>query len=159
MPLRKHQDQQWETIDHIVEEWLEKRQELLVLYYHLSKTTPFAEEQYDNDIESLTNLCQILTDYVSAGHFEVFEKISASIDRELGTKILDTTNLIMGFCNHHADGKNLSTLKQDLSLLGEQLALRMDLEDSLIKIYLAATEKDNNSEQPTIVRASKHNPG
>lgn len=158
MPLRKYQTHDLGETDHIVEEWLKERQELLVLYYHLAKTTPFEEDDFANDKELLTNFCQILTDYVSAGHFEVFEKIAAaselhdadakSLDRALLVKILRTTNTVMAFCNKHANGTNLDSINHDLSVLGEQLAARMDLEDDLIKIYLHATDKLAKHKQP-----------
>lgn len=137
--------------DQIIDQWLQERQELLVLLYRLLKIKPFDNEALASEQEVLQEFCEILVDYVSAGHFEVFEKIAEAnensqsdqlgLDRELLVKILQTTVPAMDFSNQYAQPNNiqLDTLEKDLSRLGEQLASRMDLEDKLIQSYHLAT--------------------
>ena len=45
----------------------------------------------------------------------------------------------MFFNDKHVEGKNLNHLMMDLSFLGEQLALRLELEDELIQHYFQLT--------------------
>lgn len=152
MPLRQHKSKAWGKVDQIIEQWLKERQELLVIYYQLSHVMPFSEDQLEsNEQEILANFCQILTDYVSVGHFEVFErlfaassdnKIIAELDNEIFKRILTTTDKLISFCNKYAKSNTKKNLSIALSTLGEELARRMDLEDNLIKVYLNYTAKN-----------------
>ena len=147
----------WGRIDKIIDNWLAERQELLILLYRLLKVYPFNEEDLESDMEMLQRFNQILIDYVSAGHFEIFEKISeaseytnnAGLNRDLLVNILRTTMVAMDFANKYEDIQDYSLLKKDLSKLGEALAKRMDLEDELIQTYLDATTE---LEQVTAIR-------
>jgi regulator of sigma D len=138
---------QWGKIDKVIDSWLGERQELLILLYRLLKVHPFDDEHLESDVEILQNFCQILIDYVSAGHFEIFEKIAEAseytnnmgLNRDLLVNILRTTVIAMDFSNKYENIKDYLGLKTDLSKLGEALARRMDLEDELIQTYLEAT--------------------
>ena len=118
--------------------------------------------------ETLNTLCNTLVDYVSVLHFEVLEQLSElertlkeqliknhnrgspespspiplGLNRLLLEKILRTTNAILDFeveCQSLLKNqKPLSELKTAVSLLGEELAKRMDLEDALIHAYVWA---------------------
>ena len=91
----------------------------------------------------LLDLCQLLVDYVSVGHFEVFYELireaeafadgSGKLATDIIPRIGDTTEVILGFDEKYplAEG-TLSDPSADLSLLGEILELRFELEDSLI---------------------------
>ncbi len=138
---------QWGRVDKIIDNWLTERQELLILLYRLLKVHPFDDEHLESDVEILQNFCQILIDYVSAGHFEIFEKIAkaseytnnSGLNRNLLVDILRTTVIAMDFCSKYEENHDYIELKKDLSKLGEALAKRMDLEDELIQTYLKAT--------------------
>ena len=138
---------QWGNTDKIIENWLKERQELFILFYRLLKVHPFDEEYLESDVEILQDFCQILIGYVSAGHFEIFEKIAEAneytnnggLNRDLLVNILKTTITAMDFSNKYENSLDYTELKQDLSKLGEALAKRMDLEDALIQSYLEAT--------------------
>ncbi len=130
------------TVDPLMKQWLKQRQDLLVLYSQLSVTKIFDTPEKEN----LELFCQTLVDYISIGHFKMFEKIAefyqnyqpnaAGLDGELLNKILETTDIILDFNDKYLDLDNLSALSEDLSHLGETLAHRMDWEDGLIKAYL-----------------------
>jgi regulator of sigma D len=114
--------------------------------------------------ETLVILCNTLVDYVSMLHFEILEQLSTlesqlkermalhhmdqtspiplGLNRLLLEKILKSTNTILDFelnCQKLLKTKKpLSTIKEELSILGEVLAGRMDLEDALIHAYVWA---------------------
>lgn len=144
-----HSVSQWRKIDKTIDNWLNERQELLILLYKLLKVHPFHDENLESDAEILQNFCQILIDYVSAGHFEIFEQIAEAskytnnpgLNRDLLVNILRTTVVAMDFSSKYEKGDDSTKFKQDLSILGEALAKRMDWEDDLIKTYIKATSE------------------
>ena len=94
----------------------------------------------------LTEFSQILVDYVSLGHFGVYERILKGNERR--TQVLTvakdiypefsaTTEAAISFNDKY---ENLDTmtvfdnLEQELSALGENLAKRIDLEDKLCEL-------------------------
>ncbi len=147
MLWQKHQNSpQWAQTDDIIDSWLKERQELLVRYYAICHLEPFDSEEMEADTYKLQAFCEILVDYVSAGHFEVFERLahiassSHSTDpswyRNLLVEILKTTLLALDFNDKYADNEPKYGIKAELSRLGEHLSTRMDLEDQLITAYL-----------------------
>lgn len=120
----------------LIQQWLELRQNVLVHYSELCATQT-AEPK------SLQRFCQYLMDYVSMGHFKMFEKLaehhennqsySKGLNKTLLLKITLTTDAVLNFNDKYTEVKNLKTLSTDLSHIGEALAHRMDWEDALIK--------------------------
>lgn len=150
MLWRKHQNQpQWEATDQIIDKWLHERQALLVQYYAVCNLNPDTDGSFEP--ERLQEFCESLVDYVSAGHFEVFEKLADASalsnaeeikwDREDLVQILRTTMHALDFNDKYSDNTFKKSLHNDLSFLGEQLSHRLDLEDKLITSYLKATHK------------------
>lgn len=139
----------WQKTDLLIEQWLMQRQTLLVLYNQICPSK--ASEPNPFRSKALQTFCQILMDYLSAGHFKIFEKLaeayhqseSASdyqkINNMLLEKILYTTQIALDFNDKYTDSSNLKELSDDLSSLGENLAHRMEWEDKLIKTYLSVT--------------------
>ena len=178
MLFTKHQpSDKWHASDEIIDHWLQERQSLLGLFYRILKIRPFEDESTNDSLcqELLPEFCQILIDYVSAGHFEVFEKlaeanneIQAPNNQADGTKpaepvslkalvhILRTTVPAIDFSNKYAQ-KNppLDSLKEDLNDLGQQLAKRLDLEDQLIQAYLKLTANTNLENTLNSVKSTK----
>src|SRR5690606_17270674 len=109
------------------------RQELLVLYCEL---TAKSDEQPSEALQKqFERLCEVVMDYVSAGHFEIYEQLIREADefndggRELAAKLYprlqQTTEQVLDF-NDCLDGKALSgeqlgDLFVRLSNLGETL--------------------------------------
>jgi len=125
----------------IVCRWLKERQQLLVLYYKLCEMKPKSYTALT--AARLIEFCEILIDYVSAGHFEVFEKIASSsgvaqLNTELMIKILQTTNKAIGFSDKYSQTQDYSKLCEELSRFGLLLSNRFDWEDKLIDIYVKA---------------------
>lgn len=139
--------QQWSKVDNIIDHWLLERHDLLILYTELCQIINHKNEQAK--IDALNHFCQILIDYVSAGHFEIFEKIAEAesqsfdttieLDKNLVVNILRTTNDALDFNDKYSQPCKLTELKDDLSKLGERIAQRLEWEDKLIQDYFKIT--------------------
>jgi len=136
--------ERWGGVNNIIDRWLEERQQLLVKYCALSGT----EQREDK----LKEVCQILVDYVSAGHFEIYDQLIKEgrdfQDKEalqeagaLYTAIDKTTEKLLDFNDKYLETDDLSSLDDDLSRLGETLETRFAAEDRMIAV-LHTSHKD-----------------
>jgi regulator of sigma D len=140
----------WLKTDKQIEQWLIQRQILLVIYNQICQTKH--SSQSHSKLQTLHSFCQVLMDYLSAGHFKIFEKLatayqtdnstsqSMGISNQLLEKILTTTDVALDFNDKYTDPADLNELSKDLSTLGENLAHRMEWEDSLVNTYLQLTK-------------------
>jgi len=134
--------QQFEAVEDMLTRWLKERRALLGKYTEIV----VALDSTDNDDrlqQRQQGLCELLVDYVSAGHFEVFHELineaesfadgSGALAEKLMPAIGDTTEVIMAYEEKYsaAQGRQ-EKLKRDLSALGEVLESRFVLEDRLI---------------------------
>jgi regulator of sigma D len=151
----------WLHTDNIITQWLKERQALLVAYTQLCQSD--FEQGKITEPELLQSFCQLLIDYVSVGHFKVFEKIAAAeesvregseLDKTLLTGILRSTLLALDFNDAYETAQHSESLLEDLSMLGQQLAQRMDWEDQLIKNYLHVTTENPRKDSPKRSAAS-----
>lgn len=136
----------WGGSHSVIDSWLEERQELLVQYCKLVGLPPY--ERSDNALpnkDEIQSFCQILVDYLSAGHFEIYDDIvqaceekgpqSLALAKTLYPKIASSTDLALNFNDQYADAKkdqDFSKFDSDLSELGEVLEQRFEFEDELI---------------------------
>ncbi|MAP31203.1 MAG: Rsd/AlgQ family anti-sigma factor [Marinobacter sp.] len=117
----------------------------MVQYCELSGESDFS--QTDALREKFVRLCEVLVDYVSAGHFEVYEQLiqearefndgGLELAAKLYPRIEQTTEVALNF-NDRLDGRELSEvdvreLFNELSRLGEVLESRFEMEDFLIE--------------------------
>ena len=134
----------WNSVSEMIERWIEERRELLVKYCELTEVTDFSDPENNYDAE-LQQFCEITVDYVSVGHFEVFEQITKEaeifgndqgLDKspELIDKIQTTTELILDFNDKYLATDDLDALTTDLSEIGETLAQRFESEDKMIEV-------------------------
>ncbi|MFC6977385.1 Rsd/AlgQ family anti-sigma factor [Microbulbifer taiwanensis] len=97
----------------------------------------------------MRQLCQLLVDYVSAGHFEVYEQLireGQAFDdkqgleqaRQLYKDIDKTTDIAVDFNDKYQETDDLSSLVSDLSQLGEALESRFSSEDQMIALLHTA---------------------
>lgn len=150
MLLQQNRDlSPWQQTDTLIEQWLKQRQTLLVIYNQMCQTKSSLNNPFKP--QTLQSFCQILMDYLSAGHFKIFEKLAEAyqvngtlpaqaLNDALLDKILFTTNIALDFNDKYTNPENLRDLSGDLSNLGENLAHRMEWEDSLINTYLQVTK-------------------
>lgn len=132
--------ERWGGVSEIIDRWLHERQEFLVNYCALSENPegPSAGTQ-------LKSACEILVDYVSAGHFEVYDQLmreGRDFEDKNGLKeaatlidtIDSTTEAALDFNDKYLETDDLTTLTEDLSKLGETLATRFEAEDRMIEV-------------------------
>ncbi|SFM00895.1 sigma D regulator [Marinobacter zhejiangensis] len=137
--------ERWGGVSDLIDRWLKERQELIVHYCDLTGTD--AAISTEVLAGKFVRLCEILVDYVSAGHFEVFEQLIREAKEfndggvELAAKVYprleETTEVALNF-NDRLDGGQLTggdirTLFAELSKLGETLESRFEMEDFLIE--------------------------
>ena len=125
-----------------IQRMLKQRNQLLQLLLEISQqgaARPAAEFE---------EFLQILVDYIAAGYFNLYERISEGRERrkavaDLAVKVYprieQTTNIALAFEEKYNPDKtaaDFSALKADLSDLGEALTTRMEFEDQLIELLL-----------------------
>ncbi|NCF16893.1 MAG: Rsd/AlgQ family anti-sigma factor [Haliea sp.] len=143
MPHRNSDPQeQFNAVEELLTRWLKERRELLGKYTEIAVAL-------DSEISGAAlqprqqSLCELLVDYVSAGHFEVFHQLineaesfgdgSGALAEKLMPAIGDTTEVILAYEEKYSgDAEFPDTLERDLSALGEVLESRFVLEDRLI---------------------------
>ena len=127
-----------------IEKLMAERTEMLTLFCRVAGLEPF--EHHRGKIpakELLQEFCQVLVDYLAAGHFSLYERIANGTERRINVadlsaqvypKISDSTQAALDF-NDKYDGQYFEIamgFQDDLSKLGEILAGRIELEDKLI---------------------------
>ncbi|KHN52740.1 Rsd/AlgQ family anti-sigma factor [Pectobacterium fontis] len=132
----------------LIDQWLQARKQLLVAYYHLVGIKPNKEALSLLDEEALDNFCQNLVDYLSTGHFHLYEKMLheaathsqqvLALSAQLDLALQDNTQQIMTFYDSHLataiDHDNCFAFQQALSSVGEALEERFTLEDNMIRL-------------------------
>lgn len=126
----------------LIDNMLSERQRMLVLFERLAGVAPYADEMPDDKL--LREFSQILVDYIASGHFGLYERISEGKERrrgvvelaeELYPRIANTTQVAVEFNDVYEkmNGESMDgELNNMLSKLGEELAVRIELEDQLI---------------------------
>ena len=133
---------QWKEVEQLLNHWLSERQELLVRFCSVSRLRPFSEAA-DKHQHDFNRFCEVLVDYVSAGHFEIYEQLlkeaslfqdeGIALARELYPVIEKTTEVVLNFNDKCLERSKTRTLARDLSQLGEALEVRFEAEDRLIE--------------------------
>lgn len=130
----------------LIQHMLKERHQLLSLMLQVS--TEQAEEESIQAIPDLEEFVQVLVDYIAAGHFGLYERISEGKERrkavsdlavEIYPRIEQTTQIALAFdekYNPENNNTNTNHFQADLSKLGEELTTRIELEDQLIELML-----------------------
>lgn len=147
----KNAKELWGGVSEIIDRWLQERQDMLVQYCGLSGLARSAVNEALRETK-LREMCQILVDYVSAGHFEIYDQLmregrefdDGDALKEAGnlfTVVDNTTEQILDFNDKYLETDDLTTLDKDLSALGETLEVRFTAEDRMIAV-LHTSHKD-----------------
>lgn len=132
-----------EQTKQLVDELLQERQQVWRLYCSVAGMEPFTPNK---SIEELVQeFCQMLVDYISLGHFGIYQRILDGSERrrqiiEAAEKyypgIAEATEVALAFNDKYeklTPALILNGLSRDLSEVGEKLAERIELEDALIQ--------------------------
>lgn len=131
----------------MVRKLLNERQEMLSMFCRVAGLEPFKGSTPSADV--LQEFCQVLVDYSAFGHFEIYERIVAGRERrtqvvevakEVYPRIATATEVAVEF-NDKYDASDhsldLHQLERDLGRLGEELAMRIEMEDRIIQALTA----------------------
>lgn len=146
MLARTTQEQHRHRITALVQRWLEERRALIAEWTELQaahgRGAPAAELS-----ARLEAFCEILMDYVSAGHFEVYDELLAEVERRetldpsagqaLLARVQATTDAVIRFndlCEDPHDPQALDLLPRELPILALELESRFQTEDRLISL-------------------------
>ena len=126
--------ERWGGVSELIDRWLKDRQELLVHYCDLSGESDFSQTEALK--QKFVRLCEVLVDYVSTGHFEIYEQLVREAREfndgglELAAKVYPriekTTEVALNFNDKLGDGglseQDVKTLFDELSRLGKASA-------------------------------------
>jgi len=129
----------------LIAELQKERQELWSLYCNIAELIPFSANRTVR--KKLARFSEILIDYVSLGHFGVCEYLFAGADsldpalsvvEKIELALSASTEVAVSFNDKYESDAAIipDELKQDLSALGENLAIRSELEDRLCDLML-----------------------
>lgn len=131
----------WGGKSQTIDKWLQERQALLVTYCSLAGINKQSECLPDAD--EIADFCGALLDYLSAGHFEVFEILTENngdpqgqaLKEDLYPKLTKTTDAALAFNDRFGEAitsEQAAGFDNALAELGETLEERFALEDELI---------------------------
>ncbi len=137
----------WGGSNTLIDHWLESRRQLLIHYCQLAGLPPYEKKKGQLPEEDhIQQFCNLLVDYVSEGHFEVYDQVasaceqnggqSKSLAQSLFPKIAPSTDAALDFNDKYTNGVDddtLMELDQDLSKLGQKMEERFELEDRLLE--------------------------
>ncbi len=140
-------EQHWHEVNERIKHWLDERQELIIDFCALSGVYEYKPESPESQ-QWLKKFCEILIDYVSAGHFEIYYELmreaeafkdgSDNLGKILLPCLTESTEQALSFNDRYADclavkHDDLSLLRENLSHLGEAMVHRFEYEDQLIE--------------------------
>ncbi len=124
---------------------IDTRTDMLSLYGELAQLKPLTDMTVVPSL--LQRFCQSLVDYMANAHFQLYRYFAEDNERRMEIyqvatliypRILEITDMVLDF-NDKYDCEDrcglLTNLESDLSLLGENLADRIELEDRLIGAF------------------------
>ena len=138
-----------------IKQLIAERNSVLSQYYNLASQADQNPESNDETMELLQEFCQDLVDYLATGHFEIYRRIEEGEERrdeiiqlanQIFNRITETTQVAVAFNDLYDTSENfdpevLNKLPEQLSKLGEELAIRIDLEDRFINTLLSSSKK------------------
>ncbi|WP_394130194.1 sigma D regulator [Shewanella maritima] len=141
-------EQRWGGSNKLIDQWLNHRRKLLIKYFMLAGLAPYTrDEKTLPSLEDVKQFCAQLVDYVSEGHFEVYDNVVSACEKFgvqskqtaqlLLPKISKSTDSALDFNDKYSeviDDQVLYQLDGDLSQLAQAMESRFELEDQLLEI-------------------------
>ncbi len=153
--------QKWGGKSDTVDNWLKSRQSLLISYCELAGLSADSSTEISDaavhvhkghhalpDIAQIERFCEDLMDYLSAGHFEVYDMLVGDdqegqrLKQRLEPALAKTTDAALTFNDKYTEllhAEQAQHFDEDLAALGETLVERFELEDQLINIMHQAS--------------------
>lgn len=142
----ENSNEHWDAVDKIITKWLKERQELILLFCAVDGLREFTPRSTPISVK-IKAFCQVMIDYMSAGHFEIYDELMHEADefeedcgdlmKSILPRIQISTEVAIEFNDRYADA-NITMIHPEmarhLSMLGEKLAERFELEDRLIEV-------------------------
>lgn len=141
----RNAQERWGGVHLLIDRWLQERHELSSAYAKLQGALDQANQQ------GLQEFCEILLDYCSAGHFEIYEQLIKEAEAfgderglELASQIYprlqSITQAVLAFNDQCEQGNchDNPALAEDFARLGVMLEERFELEDCLIEVLHTA---------------------
>lgn len=136
--------QRWHGFDQSIDRWLEERHELIILLSDFASRREFCNTN-PQLVEKLHLFRSLLIDYISAGHFAIFQRLleegrtfedhrAVEHGCRLLASIQPSTRLALAFDEKYENFPGTSDLVADLSTLAEALVSRFHIEDQMIGI-------------------------
>lgn len=135
----------WRGSNTLIDHWLNNRRKLLINYCKIAGLPPYEAENTLPETKTIKTFCDLLMDYVSEGHFEVYDQVvtacekhgpsSKQLAQQLVPMINETTDAALDFNDKYTATENeaiMIQLDEDLSALGRAMETRFELEDKLL---------------------------
>ncbi|AEA82503.1 Rsd/AlgQ family anti-sigma factor [Stutzerimonas stutzeri] len=140
----RNAQERWGGVNLLIDRWLHERHALINAYDRL-------HIERDDARQALQRFCEYLVDYVSAGHFEIYEQLLAEAEafgdaraielaKQIYPRIETITQVALSFNDRCEKGDCLGSpgLADELKKLGQLLHERFELEDCLIEVLHTA---------------------
>lgn len=133
--------------EEMINKLLAERRDMLVQFCRVAGLDPYTPDEPTR--EMLEEFCQVLVDYSAFGHFEIYSRILNGEERRtkvlevasrIYPKIAEATEFAVAFNDKYdalTHTEPLDHLNDDLCKLGEEIAIRIDVEDQLVEAMLA----------------------
>ncbi|PKM29330.1 MAG: sigma D regulator [Gammaproteobacteria bacterium HGW-Gammaproteobacteria-11] len=136
--------ERWGGVHKLIDAWLAERKQLITEYNQLHDRS--APDQHPDT--ALASFCDVLVDYMSAGHFEIYEQLireaedfkdqrGLDLAKQLYPRIETITEQAVAFNDLYADTQAVADeaqMQARLNSLGAMLHERFELEDCLIEV-------------------------
>lgn len=141
----------------LVDVCLRSRKQLLVAYYQMVGIKPNKDSLTTLDENALDTFCQTLVDYLSTGHFTLYEHFIKEMEGTpqlakaalIYPSLQANTEQIMQVYDSHLenaiDDDNYLAFQQALSVVSEALEVRFTLEDKFIQLALDRSMQHQNA--------------
>ncbi len=140
----KTAQERWGGVHSIIDRWLQQRKGLIISWDELRQKASFTPA----DTPNIQAFCELLVDYVSTGHFEVYEQLALEARdfhddtalecfKRLMPEIDSNTEIVLEFQDKYDTEAHCNELLVDLPFALQALGLVMDerfgYEDQLIE--------------------------
>lgn len=148
----KSVQEQWGGSSEVIDHWLSTRQSLIVEYCKLASLQPCVAKSAVSELPTISEIdsfCQTLIDYISTGHFKIYDMVmekwqstgftATNEITQTYEAILKTTDPLLNFADQFLDlneDDDMNGFDKDLSRVGEILEQRFEEEDSLIQLII-----------------------